>query len=327
VPLSFKCPQCGKSYENVGDQFAGKRMKCKCGKVMRLGGATPAAEQPAPIKATPVKPVPVQPIQVKPIAPAPAPAPVAPAPTAPVQPLTPINEVADPIFGTGQKIDSAPAPTPAPTGGTDDLFGGLEPPPPANPYGTNAAYAPPAPITRPNQPRRTKRRKHKSSTGPVMSIISGALGTIYGLVCLAFFGLALIAFVTAVGSAKVTPPPQALFSGISTLVMTLLAMAMTGGCGYSAVTGIMELTNEYRNPGPSSMAGTACIAFTIVTFLLFIVGIIMAVALQADVGRVRYNEGNAVGMVIGFVIAFIILLFFLAIPIFVFCVGHFRNRK
>lgn len=343
-------------------------MKCGCGKVMRLGGTKPAPKpqpvqpvtpkaspkpkptsKPKPQKAQPVQPVapaakPVQPVApqpVQPVAPQPvqpvqpqaAPVQAQPVAPVPIQPLAPINEVPDPIFGTGQKIQPEPGAdlmgigdinSPPAAGGQDNLFGSMEPPAAANPYET--AYAPPAPITRPNRPRKTRRRSQQSSVGPIMSIISGALGTFYGLGCLFFFGAQMLVFVTAIAGAEVSPPPQALFVGIVAIILLLLSIAMTGGSGYSGVTGILELLNEYRNPGPSQIAGTACISFTALVLIGFVIAIVMAIALQTNVGQVQFDGASVVGMVIGFIIGFIILLLFLAIPIFVFFVGHFRNR-
>lgn len=35
MPISFSCSQCGKQYRNVRDDYAGKRLKCKCGAINR----------------------------------------------------------------------------------------------------------------------------------------------------------------------------------------------------------------------------------------------------------------------------------------------------
>ncbi|MEZ6094336.1 MAG: hypothetical protein R3C03_08845 [Pirellulaceae bacterium] len=37
MPISFRCPGCGKQFENVKKKYLGKRIQCFCGKVLRLG--------------------------------------------------------------------------------------------------------------------------------------------------------------------------------------------------------------------------------------------------------------------------------------------------
>ena len=38
--FSFNCPECGKTYENVKANMAGRKVSCTCGKVFRLGPKT-----------------------------------------------------------------------------------------------------------------------------------------------------------------------------------------------------------------------------------------------------------------------------------------------
>lgn len=38
--FSFNCPQCGKTYDNVKANMAGRKVSCTCGKVFRLGPKT-----------------------------------------------------------------------------------------------------------------------------------------------------------------------------------------------------------------------------------------------------------------------------------------------
>lgn len=38
--FSFSCPDCGKTYENVKAEMAGRKVRCSCGKVFRLGPKT-----------------------------------------------------------------------------------------------------------------------------------------------------------------------------------------------------------------------------------------------------------------------------------------------
>ncbi len=37
MPLNFTCSSCGKEHRQISSQFIGKRIKCTCGKVLRLG--------------------------------------------------------------------------------------------------------------------------------------------------------------------------------------------------------------------------------------------------------------------------------------------------
>ena len=38
--FSFNCPECGKTYENIKANMAGRKVSCTCGKVFRLGPKT-----------------------------------------------------------------------------------------------------------------------------------------------------------------------------------------------------------------------------------------------------------------------------------------------
>lgn len=292
--------------------------------------ATPTRPIPTTSKPTPGQPVPVQPIPVQPI-------PVQPVPVqpAPVQPLAPINEIADPIFGSGQKIDSVPPPAPtgiAPASGQPtDLFSSMEPSAPADPYasGFDSAYAPPAPIQRPRgSARRTRRRSTKSPVGPIFSIISGAMGTIYGLVLCIFYGLAGINFIATLSNInKMSSDQQVSFvvAGIAATISFLLVLAIMFGSGFSFVVGIMELAQNRRDPGPSKLAGTASISFVIVQVILLIVGVGMVLAGVSASGRQADLPVMAVAIAV--ILGILFYAMFFAVPIFVFCVGYFRNRE
>ena len=39
MTLSFACPDCGKTYRNVKQKLIGKKARCSCGKVIRIGGS------------------------------------------------------------------------------------------------------------------------------------------------------------------------------------------------------------------------------------------------------------------------------------------------
>lgn len=56
MPISFRCPSCGKTFK-VGEDLAGKRAKCNCGQVFQI----PAPAQPPPAQPTPMQPAPTQP--------------------------------------------------------------------------------------------------------------------------------------------------------------------------------------------------------------------------------------------------------------------------
>lgn len=46
MTLSFACPHCGKNYRNVKPKLSGKKARCSCGKVIRIGvSELPAAHQ------------------------------------------------------------------------------------------------------------------------------------------------------------------------------------------------------------------------------------------------------------------------------------------
>ena len=58
MPISFRCPSCGKTFK-VGEDLAGKRAKCNCGQVFKI----PAPAQPAPAQPAATPPAPVPPTQ------------------------------------------------------------------------------------------------------------------------------------------------------------------------------------------------------------------------------------------------------------------------
>ena len=43
MTLSFACPKCGKTYRNVKQQLIGKKARCSCGKVIRIGNSDRSA--------------------------------------------------------------------------------------------------------------------------------------------------------------------------------------------------------------------------------------------------------------------------------------------
>ncbi len=329
VPLSFDCPQCGKHYENVSDKYAGKRMQCKCGKVMRLG-PKPSIPTPPPIaeKKTRPKPAPASPQPVPPPSrrtkkPTPAPTAITPiTPVAPVQQPAPISEMADPIFGSGQKISAVPTPVPSNTG-PNDLFESIE----TNSY--QAAYAPPAPIPR-HQPQPRQVRRHgasgKSVAGPVMSIISGSLGIIYGLIITFFYVADISRFITIFSAMNAQIPLGILFAGIIAIIGLMIALTLTGSCGYSAIYGILELSNDVRNSRPSKLAGIACLIFIIFNILLFLLAIAGLYVMKEKIGDLRFNQPGTMEIIMTLVLGFIVALIILAIPIFVFFVGVFRKK-
>lgn len=287
---------------------------------MRLGTAKTVPAQKPPPKKSPAQYSAI-PTPARPAKPTPS---VTVQPITPIQPLAPIAEVPDPIFGSGQKLPSTPDAPITSTGipGADDFLSASSEP---NPY-ENTAYAPPAPIERP-RPRRTRKGPvQKSTAGPTMSIVSGIIGTLYGLACVVIFGLAVSLFLAAVSSDKGVPNVDSMFRGITSGILLLLSLGITASCAFSAITGIMELTSNTRNPGPSQTAGTVCITYVIIILLLTFVGIAMAIAMQANIGRIEYDGVDTAAMVIGIVIALAIQFMFILIPLFVFLVGHFRNR-
>lgn len=282
---------------------------------MRLGASDP-------------KPVPISPANNSAV---PAPKIPKPVPAVPVQPVTPVQPPApiaanpDPIFGSGQKPDSAPAQPISTTGipEANDLFSSHEQPAP-NPFDT--AYAPPAPIQRPQQPRRRRRVSgQKSVAGPTMSIISGVMGLFYGLFCIIIYAIAVVSLIGDSGAERL-PEADRIFRIVSRSILLLFSLAISGSCGHSAVTGIMELTSNKRNPKPSQTAGAVCIAYTGTLILMTVIAIFIAFSMQANVGQVQYDGTDVAAMIIGILIVFVLQLLFLLVPIFVFCVGHFRNR-
>lgn len=238
----------------------------------------------------------------------------------PIQQPAPINDIADPIFGSGQKISSAPAPMPPATAqpGPVDLFESMEP----NAYET--AYAPPAPIA--NRPRQqTHRRKStKNPAGPIMSIISGSMGLIYSLIVAGIHSLVLISFLTVVARNSQTLPGAEMFRGIASGLGLIIALAMIGTCGYSGVYGIIELTGDKRNAKPSKLAGMTCLGFCIVNFVIFFIA--MSLLFSMSNNMPSSNEASAAARFgAALVVGLIIQVFYLAIPFFVFMVGVFRK--
>ncbi|MDB4778057.1 hypothetical protein OAG68_01220, partial [bacterium] len=247
------------------------------------------------------------------------------APAVPVQQPAPISEMADPIFGSGQKISAAPtpiSPVPSQTGPTD-LFGSMET------ESFQSAYAPPAPIPRHQpQPRQVRRQRAsgQSVAGPVMSIVSGSLGIIYGLIIAALYGTRIARFLTFLSMMNGNPPLEVVLPGIISIIGLLISLTITGSCGYSAIYGIMELSNDVRNSKPSKLAGIACLIFIIFNIVQFLLALSVLYFMQRQIGDAQFNQPNTMAIVVALVVSFFISLIFLAIPIFVFCVGVFRKK-
>lgn len=47
MPLNFVCPDCGKEHRQISSQFLGKRIKCTCGRVLRLGPKSSGTQESA----------------------------------------------------------------------------------------------------------------------------------------------------------------------------------------------------------------------------------------------------------------------------------------
>ena len=291
MPISFKCPQCGKAYKNLSDEYAGKKTKCKCGKVLILGAAKPAPTQPAApqaaapptVQPTVVQPTNAQPEPVQPI-------PVQPVPIQPVAPM-PVHQAqpaGDPLFG-------AP---PQSGGSVGDLLGTGAP---ANDPlgGFHGGYAPPAPVAPQPARQRSRRRSSKNPTGPILSIIGGVAALIFG-VTFAIISImqltkaidgwstlsnlgALAGNTAGLGSVK-----SLLVVIIVTRIFTALAtIAMAAAGGYSLVLGILELTNNYRKSIASQLALTASALYALVLLISKITILVMVTSKLSGLGGIR----------------------------------------
>lgn len=320
MPISFKCPQCGKVYKNLSDKYAGKKTKCKCGKVLILGAAKPAPTQPAapvPVQPTVVQPTTVQPAPVQPIPVQPVPVqPVAPAPIHQAQP------VGDPLFG----------PPPQAGGSAGDLLGQAAPPANDPLVGFHGGYAPPAPMAHPQPARKRSRRRSSGGNpaGPILSIIGGVLGLILG-VTLAIISIKAMMNLLDVWSmlsdmgVKLDSSAKGRLTGafVLTVLNILAAIAMAGAGGYSLVLGILELTNDYRKSIASKLALIVSAVFSLLVIITMIINIVSVSGKSSSLGRMRGRGFSGIRTydVADYVLyAFLLLI----IPAFVIFVGIFR---
>ena len=274
VPISFKCPQCGKAYNNISDKFAGKRTKCKCGKVLKLGAAKPAGTEPndstpmlaapTPVQPTPVEPTAVQPIPVQPV-------PVQPVAPVPIQPVPPAG---DSLFGGVPQSGG---------GSVGDLLGASQPA--HDPLGGGAfqaGYAPPAPVAAPPRKRARRRSSASNPAGPILSIIAGVCALAFGITIAILSINAMVHLIDAMSTIsklgiELPAGKNAQLIGallaIGLNIVVTLGMAAAGG--YSFVLGILELSNDYRKAVASKLALIICSVYAGLLVISRIVSIVM----------------------------------------------------
>ena len=294
MPISFKCPQCGKVYKNLSDEYAGKQTKCKCGKVLILGAAKPAPVQPTPVQPTLVQPT-VEPAPAQPI-------PVQPVPIQPVQPVAPVPihqaYPADPSYG-------APPQSVDPLGG---YHGGYAPPP-APMY---------APQHAGNRPR--KRRSGKNPAGPILSIIGGVVGLILGTTMAIININFMIWWINA--WSKLGAMGEIVGTFFVYFLNSLATIAMAGAGIYCLVLGILELSNNYRKSIASKLA---LIISAVYAFLVIIMLIINIVHVSSDDPSGGFGDFYRSDFGVSDVIDHVLFAFLLLIiPVYLIFVGIFR---
>ena len=333
VPISFKCPQCGKAYNNISDEFAGKRTKCKCGKVLKLGAAKPAATDanepndstrmpvaPTPVQPTPVEPTAVQPIPVQPT-------PVQPVPVQPVAPvpIQPVPPAGDSLFGGVPQSGG---------GSVGDLLGAAGPPAhdPLGGGAFQAGYAPPAPVAAPPRKRARRRSSASNPAGPILSIIAGVCALAFGITIAILSINAMVHLIDAMSTIsklgiELPAGKNAQLIGallaIGLNIVVTLGMAAAGG--YSFVLGILELSNDYRKAVASKLALIICSVYAGLLIISKIVSIVMIstdnyTPLQRGVTN-RFVLSSKSELITNHILFGFL---FLIVPAFVIFVGIFR---
>ena len=283
MPITVACPECGKSYANISDELAGRRTKCTCGKVIKLGEAKPDSSEPSAAS----------------------------------------DDTEAPYLAT---LDPEPyLATAVPPASTEAKNSPIS-------IGFESGYASPSSASDPEFGR-SKQPTSSSSGGPILSIISGAMGFVYGGIMLIFSVMALLFLfgATAIvsGNPNTAIPPSAkvqlVFTIVATFANIVLLLGMIVSCGFSFILGIMELSEDYRKPLASMIsAGTSAI-YILLSIVSAIVSSLFATG-ATPFNPISTNSSQASVVTARIIIFAIFCLGYYLVPAFVVFVGIYRRN-
>ena len=209
-------------------------------------------------------------------------------------------------------------------GPTDDLFAGM---PTSDPLGGGfeSGYSSPAPMApQPARRRPAKRRSGRNPTGPILSIVSGSLGTIFAIVLVIYSISSAVDFISRISAVlerDATPRAMLVIIAILTVLISLTLLGLIGSCIYSLVLGILELSQDYRKSIASKLTGGLGGLYAILSLAILIVFVIQFNQIGSFNIHFNGRSYSNTSVITGFVLRFFLLLI---VPAFLIFVGIFR---